>query len=110
MLEGKRQRDTEEKAIYKTLWNKVTQLKIMIHAWRVIWGRIPTYTKLIRRNVLVDQANHLCTFYGSETEYVSHVLFTYSFVYKFWMDCIKWMRVNSALPFNPTSIMLLNEK
>lgn len=33
---------------FKTIWNKVRLIKVIVHAWRILWDRLPTIYNLHR--------------------------------------------------------------
>ncbi|KAL8531608.1 hypothetical protein ACS0TY_008271 [Phlomoides rotata] len=74
----------------------------MVHAWRVVWERIPTKNKLWRRNILLPSDNTTCTWCGLHKETIKHVLFKCSFSYQVWMDVCKWIGVETVLSSNPS--------
>ncbi|KAL8521526.1 hypothetical protein ACS0TY_011877 [Phlomoides rotata] len=65
----------------------------MVHAWRVIWERIPTKNKLQCRNILSPLDNSTCAWCGLYEETIKHVLFECSFSNQIWMDVCKWIGV-----------------
>lgn len=70
-------------------------------------GTYSNFSKLHTRNTLPSDDNQACTFCEFDPKSVSHVLFLCLFAYNFWMECIKWMRLKSPLPSNPTNSLLL---
>ncbi|KAL8510515.1 hypothetical protein ACS0TY_017362 [Phlomoides rotata] len=88
------------------VWNKYVPPKVHMHAWRVLWERIPTITQLQRRNVLPPNVNMDCVFCHKEIETVRHVLFECEVSYQVWMGCVKWMGVQSVFSSNPSTSLL----
>ncbi|KAL8525193.1 hypothetical protein ACS0TY_014713 [Phlomoides rotata] len=70
--EGEAQQELEE---FKLIWNSFSPSKVRMHAWRILWDRIPTTTKLIRRNAISPNTSTTCTFCKQETETVHHLFF-----------------------------------
>ncbi|KAL8506992.1 hypothetical protein ACS0TY_017755 [Phlomoides rotata] len=55
------------------VWNKLALPKVRVHAWRVLWERVPTTIKLQRRRCLPNGTNINCIFCDSSPKYVRHV-------------------------------------
>ncbi|KAL8529093.1 hypothetical protein ACS0TY_006529 [Phlomoides rotata] len=92
---------------FSLIWNKMALPKVRVHAWRILWERLPTTTKLQQRSSLPPGANINCAFCDASPESVRHVFFECPFVYMFWMDCLNWLGVKTALSSSP-SINLLH--
>ncbi|KAL8511876.1 hypothetical protein ACS0TY_018349 [Phlomoides rotata] len=89
------------------IWNKLVPSKVRVYAWRVLWERIPTISELQRRGILPQNANSNCIFCKSQVETVRHVIFECDFTYAVWMQCSRWMGVDTILSSSP-SINLLH--
>ncbi|KAL8516890.1 hypothetical protein ACS0TY_015225 [Phlomoides rotata] len=92
---------------FSLIWNKTALPKVRVHAWRILWERLPTTTKLQRRRSLPPGANINCVFCDASLESVRHVFFECGFAYRFWMECLSWLGVKTVLSSNP-SISLLH--
>lgn len=91
---------------FTLIWSKIIPSKIQIHAWRVLWERIPTSTKLDRRKILPQGANLNCVFCNESQETVRHVLFECAFSYQVWMECASWLGVQIVFSSNPSMNLL----
>ncbi|KAL8513075.1 hypothetical protein ACS0TY_019308 [Phlomoides rotata] len=56
---------------FKLIWNSFSPTKVRMHAWRILWERIPTTTKLIRHNAISPNTSTTFSFCEQETETVS---------------------------------------
>ncbi|KAL8456634.1 hypothetical protein ACS0TY_034751 [Phlomoides rotata] len=89
---------------FTLVWNKLVLPKVRVHAWRMLWEKVPTTTKLLRRNYLTTGVDTNCMFCNSDPESVTHNFLECEFLYKTWMSCLNWFGVKATLPSNPTSI------
>lgn len=96
----------EEREEFKIIWNKWIASKVCIHAWRVLWERLPTTLNLHCRNALPPQTTINCPFCGVIPESVRHVLFECDCAYQLWMECINWFGLNIALSSKPAISLL----
>ncbi|KAL8466311.1 hypothetical protein ACS0TY_035426 [Phlomoides rotata] len=88
---------------FKLIWNSFCPTKVRMHACRILWERIPTTTKLIRRNAILPNTSTTCSFCEQDTETVRHIFFECSFTYKIWMDIVKWLGISTVLSSNPST-------
>ncbi|KAL8472711.1 hypothetical protein ACS0TY_029801 [Phlomoides rotata] len=58
---------------FSLIWNKLAPPKVRLHAWRVIWERIPTTTKLQTRRSLPQNVGVNCIFCNEVPESVRHI-------------------------------------
>lgn len=110
LVKQKGQRVQGEKEELRLIWNKLVPSKVQLHVWRVLLERLPTCTKLQRRNILSTNANVECIFCKKEDESVRHVFFECEYSYKLWMDCLKCLGIQTTLPSNPSMNLLLFSK
>ncbi|KAL8538534.1 hypothetical protein ACS0TY_000522 [Phlomoides rotata] len=95
---------------FDLIWNKFSPLKVIIHAWRLLWERLPTTTKLQRRNALPSSADMNCVFCTCHPESVRHIFFECKFSYFAWMECCGWLGFQSVLSSDPTINLLYFSK
>ncbi|KAL8498491.1 hypothetical protein ACS0TY_021716 [Phlomoides rotata] len=70
--------DTGSDFGFDLIWNKFSPLKVIIHAWRLLWERLPTTMKLQRRNALPSNADMNCVFCTCHPESVRHIFLNVS--------------------------------
>ncbi|KAL8473172.1 hypothetical protein ACS0TY_030123 [Phlomoides rotata] len=112
-LSYKENRDAEDvgsDSRFDLIWNKFSPLKVIIHAWRLLWERLPTTTKLQRRNALPSNADMNCVFCECHPESVRHIFFECKFSYYVWMGCCGWLGFQSVLSSDPTINLLYFSK
>lgn len=51
---------TDDNEAFKLLWNKISPPKVIVHAWRVMHGKISTRNNLQRRHVIPALADSRC--------------------------------------------------
>lgn len=95
-----------EKEEFKILWSKLVPPKVVVHVWRVMWERIPTSTKLLRRGCLPQGVQVTCKFCEVEDESVRHVLVECEYSYGVWSKVLNWLGVFTALPSKPAMSLL----
>lgn len=83
------------------IWNKLAPQKVKVHAWRVLWERIPTMVLLAQRNILPPNASNNCVFCTVCPETVRHVFFECDVTYRLWMLCLNWLGIESVLSSKP---------
>ncbi|KAL8475345.1 hypothetical protein ACS0TY_028141 [Phlomoides rotata] len=49
---------------FKLIWKSSAPMKVIAHAWRLIWGRLPTKSNLCRRGILKHTYDLRCIFCG----------------------------------------------
>ncbi|KAL8552555.1 hypothetical protein ACS0TY_001300 [Phlomoides rotata] len=96
----------EPREDFNLIWNKLTPLKVCTNAWRILWERIPTTTKLHRRRAIPVDANLKCHFCNEYQETVRHVFFECGESYQIWMACFNWLGVYTVLSSNPSTNLL----
>ncbi|KAL8533767.1 hypothetical protein ACS0TY_009966 [Phlomoides rotata] len=67
-----------EKDEFKLTWKCFAPPKVKVHAWRVLWERVPTSSKLQSKNILPSN-----------------------------MSCCSWLGIVTALPATPSSSLLV---
>lgn len=75
LIRRKIRNNSEEKEEFKLIWNRIALPKVRIHAWRVLWERVPTTTKLQSRRCLPQGTDVNCPFCGTTPEVVRQVFF-----------------------------------
>ncbi|KAL8457653.1 hypothetical protein ACS0TY_035498 [Phlomoides rotata] len=78
LLRSKFSLDEEVKEEFVLVWNKIVIPKVRVHAWRVLWERVPTTTKLQKRRSLPAGVSLNCIFCKSVPKSVRHVFFNVS--------------------------------
>lgn len=82
---------------FRMIWNKLAPLKVVGHAWRLLWNRLPTKDNLVRRKILQQHDDTRCVFCSSKEENARHVFFECSISYSVWMEIMKWFNITTAL-------------
>ncbi|KAL8464782.1 hypothetical protein ACS0TY_034326 [Phlomoides rotata] len=83
----------QKKKEFKIFWNKFAIPKVRVHAWGVLWERIPTTTKLQKKRSLPQHVSLDSVFCNKSQE-------------TFWMKCHNWLGVESVLSSNPATNLL----
>lgn len=96
----------EENEAFRLIWNKLSPARVKIHSWRTIWERLPTRVELRRRNVIQASGDVSCLFCVGHEEGVRHIFFECNFAHVVWMECCKWLGVQTALSSNPSTSLL----
>ncbi|KAL8536668.1 hypothetical protein ACS0TY_012020 [Phlomoides rotata] len=94
-------------AEYKKIWNKYVPSKVIIHAWRVLRESVSSRSKLHRKGILISSDDLNCVLCGNCLETVRHVFFECHVSYQVWMECAKWLGINTVLSSNPRINLLL---
>ncbi|KAL8534340.1 hypothetical protein ACS0TY_010376 [Phlomoides rotata] len=95
-----------EKDEFKLTWKSFAPPKVKVHAWRVLWERVPTSSKLQSRNILPSNVSTNCVFCNAVTDSVRHTFFECDFAFRIWSSCCSWLGVVTALPATPSSSLL----
>jgi len=64
---------------------------VMLTAWRVLLGRIPTRMCLSRRGVLLNST--VCAFCESEEESCQHLFLERKHAWRVWTLCFRWIGI-----------------
>lgn len=102
-LEANEQVDEEKEDSFSRIWNNLVPRKIIVHAWRVLWERLLTKTKLQSRGVAIANNDINCILCEEKAETVRHIFFECQYSYQIWMECSKWMGIPMAFPSKPLS-------
>ena len=77
--------------VFKPLWKIKAFPNIIITAWRVLLGRVPTRTCLRRRGVMLNTV--LCVFCQTKEESCQHIFIECPFAQRVWTLCFKWIGI-----------------
>lgn len=85
--------DKEEEVdpLLKKLWCKGVPSKVSSFLWKAIRDRVPTKNNLLRRGIVVDDRDKICTFCFHPLEDIGHLLCSCSFSYDVWRKCFDWL-------------------
>ncbi|KAL8549553.1 hypothetical protein ACS0TY_008403 [Phlomoides rotata] len=73
---------TEERSKgFKLIWKNFAPSKVIAHAWRLLWDRLPTKSNLCRRGVLGRNSDLNCCLCRQETETGKHLFFEFGWRY-----------------------------
>ena len=79
------------------IWNKEVPLKISLFAWRLLRDRLPTTDNLIKRHILLPNAQ-LCVGGCGMMEDAKHLFLSCDFFGKLWYDISHWLSYNIVFP------------
>lgn len=83
----------QDSIVYKYLGDKSFPLKVGAFCWRSIMDRIPTFVNLGNREFHLAAGNHLCYFFNSSSESVTHLFLSCNFSYYVGMhEYLVWIR------------------
>ncbi|KAL8491338.1 hypothetical protein ACS0TY_023097 [Phlomoides rotata] len=82
---------------FKLIWKNYAPLKVIAHAWRLLWDRLPTKCNLQRRNILgLNDVLSFC-FCNLEVESGKHIFFECSVTYQIWTAIFVWLGFPMAM-------------
>ena len=76
------------------LWKIKAFPNMMVTAWRVLWGRIPTREGLSRRGVMMNSV--ACSLCQSEEESCQHLFLECEHAWRVWALCFRWVGILSV--------------
>ncbi|KAL8468368.1 hypothetical protein ACS0TY_031551 [Phlomoides rotata] len=82
---------------FKLVWKSSALMKVIAHAWRLIWGRLPTKSNLRRRGILKPTDDLRCIFCGYQEETEKHIFFECTIAHGIWMECFAWFQCSTAI-------------
>ncbi|KAL8497178.1 hypothetical protein ACS0TY_020750 [Phlomoides rotata] len=80
---------------FKLIWKSSAPMKVIAHAWRLIWGRLPTKSNLRRRGILKPTNDLRCIFCGHQEETEKHIFFECTITHGIWMECFAWFQCST---------------
>lgn len=94
---GPNQMEERREKCFKLIWNKIEPLKVIAHAWRVLWDRLPTKSNLRRRNIIGPNESSRCVLCDEAEESGRHIFFECKVSHEIWMRCYKWLGISTVL-------------
>jgi len=83
-----------QEEVFKLLWKVKAFPSVLITAWRVLWGRIPTRLALSRRGVQMNSSE--CVMCGAVDESNQHLFIECKHAWRVWSLCFKWIGIVCA--------------
>ena len=80
-----------QQEVFNQLWKVKTFPNVMLTAWRVLLGRIPTSLSLSRRGVVLTST--MCALCKSEEESCQHLFLECKHAWRVWTLCFKWIGI-----------------
>jgi len=77
--------------VFKSLWKIKAFPNVIITAWRVLLGRVPSRMCLRRRGVMLNTI--LCAFCQTKEESCQHIFIECPFNQRVWTLCFKWIGI-----------------
>ncbi|KAL8515049.1 hypothetical protein ACS0TY_013943 [Phlomoides rotata] len=87
---------------FKLIWKSNAPPKVITHAWRLLWGRLPTKSNLCMRGILSLLDDLRCVLCGLEDETEKHYFFECCVIHGIWMECFAWLQTQMAI--HPSTI------
>lgn len=96
LLQGQ---DVEESIpVLDSLWQGTTPSKVLVFAWKVLWGRTQSKHNLFRRGIISTNDSLNCVLCSNEEESADHIFFDCSFSSQIWNTYHNWMKISTTLP------------
>ncbi|KAL8555013.1 hypothetical protein ACS0TY_002990 [Phlomoides rotata] len=91
---------------FKQIWKSFVPSKVKAHAWRVLWGRLPTKSNLRRWGILGPSDDNRCLLCCLHEESEKHLFFKCSITHSLWMKCFSWLRYSTVIHTGTFTILL----
>ncbi|XP_068466007.1 uncharacterized protein [Phaseolus vulgaris] len=78
--------------VYKLLWRATAFPNVLVTAWRVLMGRLPTRVSLSRRGVVVNLM--MCPLCQLQVETYHHLFIECKYAQKVWSLCFQWVDIS----------------
>ncbi|KAL8534448.1 hypothetical protein ACS0TY_010457 [Phlomoides rotata] len=82
---------------FKLIWKSTAPPKVIAHAWRLLWGRLPSKANLCRSGILSQSEDLRCVFCGLEEETGKHCFFECGVTHGIWMECFAWLQISIVI-------------
>jgi len=87
--------------IFKLIWKMNIPPRAATFTWRLLKDRLPTKGNLLRRNIIIQDAD--CPLCGQVQEEVGHLFFNCQRTLPLWWESMSWLQVVGPLPTAPAS-------
>lgn len=87
----------EVEPVFNEVWNSKAPSNVCAFIWKVMWDRIPMRINLLKRKVIRSIIEARCPLCLEKDETSDHLLISCPFADKVWINCYRWIGVNTAL-------------
>ncbi|XP_058757659.1 uncharacterized protein LOC131630931 [Vicia villosa] len=100
--------DSKKVLALSFLWNCKVPSKILVFGWRFIHNRLATKDQLVRRGVLVEGSESLCSMCKEKEEDILHLFFKCDSSCSIWRRVYMWLDLANYLSFEDFEDFFIN--